>query len=176
MGHAYSFVIPTIQLLLYCMINTYCRDVPLFIDGHQLLSSEGTIHGDPLAMAMYSVSVTPLIQALNSPCIRQVWFADDATAGGSLSKIQSLGTACVYFLNASKTWLIVKPEFLPIALKIFNGTWVNVAVDGRCHLGAALASHSFTEIYMKEKMDYWPKSVHQLSEIVKASSFSGIDP
>ena len=48
----------------------------------------------------------------------------------------------------------VKPEFLPIAQKVFNGTGVNATVDGRCHLGAALESCSFTEQYMKEKMNY----------------------
>jgi len=70
-------------------------------------------------MAMYYISVTPLIHSLNDPCICQVWFADDATAGGTLSglhewwiKIQSLGEAYGYYPNASKTWLVVKSEFL----------------------------------------------------------------
>jgi len=157
------------------LINTYRRDVSLFIDNRQLLSSEGTTQGDPLAMAMYSISVTPLIRALNDSCIRQVWFADDATAGGTLcglfewwTKIKSLGAAYGYYPNASKTWLIVKPEFLGAANKVFRGTGVNVTADGRRHLGAALGCRSFTEQYMKEKMDHWLKSVHRLSGVAKA--------
>jgi len=125
-------------------------------------------------MAMYSISVTPLIQALKDPCIRQVWFADDATAGGTLTglrdwwiKIQSLGAAYGYYPNALKTWLIAKPEFLATATKVFKGTGINVTADGKRHLGAALGFHTFTEQYMKEKMDYWLKSVHRLSGIAK---------
>ena len=105
---------------------------------------------------MYSISVTPLIRALNDPCICQVWFADDAIAGGTLcglfewwTKIKSLGAAYVYYPNASKTSLIVKPEFLGAANKVFGGTGVNVTADGRRHLGAALGCRSFTGQYKR---------------------------
>ena len=67
------------------------------------------------AMAMYSVSVTPLIASLQDSRVKQVWFADDATAGGTLhglhdwwSRLQDLGSLYGYSPNASKTWLIVK--------------------------------------------------------------------
>ena len=80
-----------------------------------MLSSEGTTQGDPLAMAMYATSVLPLINAVRECNVRQTWFADDATAGGSLiglhswwSRLASLGPAYGYFVNAAKTWLIVK--------------------------------------------------------------------
>ena len=63
------------------LINTYRKDIPLYIDGRHILSSEGTTQGDPLVMAMYSVSVTPLIASLQDPSVAQVWFADDVTAG-----------------------------------------------------------------------------------------------
>ena len=92
------------------LINTYREDVPLFIDNRCILSSEGTTQGDPLAMAMYSVGVTPLINDLQGSRARQVWFADDATTGGSLiglynwwCRLRSLGPSYGYFVNASKT-------------------------------------------------------------------------
>jgi len=72
-----------------------------------------------------------------------------------------------YYPNASKTWLIVKSEFLAMANKVFKGTGVNLTTDGRRHLGAALGCCSFTEQYMKEKVDCWLRSIHRLSEIVK---------
>ena len=66
------------------LINTYREDVQLFIDGEVLLSQEGTTQGDPLAMAMYTIAITPLIHRLEDRATKQVWFADDATASGSL--------------------------------------------------------------------------------------------
>ena len=108
------------------LINTYREDVPLFIDNCCILSSEGTTQGDPLAMTMYSIDVTLLVNDLWGPCIRQVWFTDDATAGGSLNglydwwcRLKSLEPSYGYFVNASKTWLIVKPEYLNLAGEVF---------------------------------------------------------
>ena len=35
-------------------------------------------------MAMYAVAITPLIRSFEDDETKQVWFADDATAGGRL--------------------------------------------------------------------------------------------
>ena len=63
---------------------------------------------------MYSVSVTPLIASIQDSHVKQVWFADDATAGGTLhglrdwwSRLWDLGSLYGYYPNALKTWLIV---------------------------------------------------------------------
>ena len=62
----------------------------LFIDGDTLFSQEGTTQGDPLAMAMYVAAITPLIciRSLEDEETKQVWFADDATAGGGLTGLR----------------------------------------------------------------------------------------
>ena len=80
------------------------------------LSCEGTTQGDPLAMAMYTLGVMPLIRRLNH-LARQLWFMDDASAGGHLTdlmawwkKLNQLGPAFGYYPNASKTWLVVKED------------------------------------------------------------------
>ena len=39
-------------------------------------------------MAMYTISVVPLIDAIRDCEIRQAWFADDATAAGSLTGLR----------------------------------------------------------------------------------------
>ena len=92
------------------LINTYLEDVCLFIDGETLLSQEGITQGDSLAMAMYAIVVTPLIHQIKQETTKQVWFADDATAGGKLTNVcewwdhlTSTGPDYGYFWKLSKT-------------------------------------------------------------------------
>ena len=75
--------------------------------------------------------------------VMQVWFADNASAGGTLhglrewwSRLQDLGPLYGYYPNAAKTWLIVKPHFLSDAQQFFDGTGVQVTVEEKRHLGA----------------------------------------
>jgi len=70
------------------IINTYEEDTQLFIDGSTLYSQEGTTQSNPHAMAMYAVAITLLIHRLQGDGIKQAWYADDATAGGSLKHLR----------------------------------------------------------------------------------------
>ncbi len=70
------------------LINTYRDDVQLFIDGETLLSQEGTTQGDPLVLAIYAVAISPLIRRLEDEHLKQVCFADDATAGGDFAHLK----------------------------------------------------------------------------------------
>ena len=133
------------------LINTYRHDPQLFIGGETLLSREGTTQGDPLALAMYAIATVPLIHHLEQQ-VRQVWFAYDATAGGKLlhlhdwwDELVSHGEAYGYSANASKTWLVVKPEYLAQAKEIFADSGVQITSEGRRHLGAALGAKSFAD-------------------------------
>lgn len=71
------------------LINTYRQDVPLFIGGETLYSQEGATQGDPLAMAMYAPAISPLINELKDADLdtKQVWYADDASAGAKLAHL-----------------------------------------------------------------------------------------
>ena len=59
-------------------------------------------------MAMYAIAVNPLINNLKRDTMKQVWFADDASAVGNLSDLRGcltkVGPDFGYFPNASKTW------------------------------------------------------------------------
>ena len=82
-----DFVHPIAQIL----INTYQHPVCLIIPGSGgLVSTEGTTQGDPLAMAMHALAVTPLIHHLHSsdPAVSQVWYADDATGVGKCTALR----------------------------------------------------------------------------------------
>ena len=155
------------------LINAYREDVQLFINGEVLLSREGTTQGDPLAMAIYAIAITPLIHRLKDRATKQVWFADDATAGGSLNhlkawwdRISAIGPDYGCYSNGSKTWLIVKEANLEEATVLFQGTGVSITVAGKRHLGAAIGTHSFVENYVQRKVSGWVREVEQLSSIV----------
>ena len=63
------------------LVNCYQSPVcPFASGGGEILSKEGTTQGDPLSMAMFALSMVPLIKKLKEKCelTMQVWFADDA--------------------------------------------------------------------------------------------------
>ena len=102
----------------------------------ELSSEEGTTQGCPLSMVMYALSAVPLINkcqnALSTddlPRAMQVWFADDAAAGGNLKPLRKFwdvlvqqGPAYGYFPKPSKTFLVVKPGCRAAAAEEFEGT------------------------------------------------------
>ena len=100
-------------------------------------------------MAMYAIATVPLIHHLQHEVI-QVWYADDAIAGGKLTNLRSWWDQLVqcgheygYHANANKTWLMVKEEHLTQAKTLFADSGVQITADGRRHLGATLGVRSF---------------------------------
>jgi hypothetical protein len=92
------------------LINTYRQDVPLFIGGETLYSQEGTTQGDPLAMAMYALAISQLINELKDADTKQVWYADEASTGSKLAHLRTWwesllqkGPAYGYFPNPDKS-------------------------------------------------------------------------
>ena len=71
------------------------------------------MQGYPFAMPFYALATVPLIHHLDEhEDLQQVWYANDASASGSLSSAQSwwdklstVGPGYGYHPNASKTWL-----------------------------------------------------------------------
>jgi hypothetical protein len=109
--------------------NTYKAPVRMFVTGRGEISSmEETTQGDPLAMAMYALAISPLINSLNekAPNASQVWFADDSNAAGSLEALRNwwqhladIGPEYGYFPNARKITIVVKEECLDRAKERF---------------------------------------------------------
>ena len=160
--------------LAVILTNTYRDNAQLFIDGETLFSQEGTTQRDPLAIAMYAIGILPLINHLQSEDVQQVWFADDATAGGKLHqlhtwwcKLHNTGPPFGYYANPNKTWLIVKDKYLPIAKELFSDTGVNITAEGKLHLGAALGAEPFVSTYVQNKVEKWTTQIKHLSQIAK---------
>ena len=159
--------------LAVIITNMYRGNTEMFIEDETILSKEGTTQGDPLAMSMYGIAILPLIKRLNNLC-KQLWFADDAAAGGEInhlsewwSKLKSLGPAFGYHPNPSKTWLLVKEEYLETAKEIFAKSGINISSTGRQHLGSALGSDSFVNEFVKSKIAKWILEMETLTKIAR---------
>ena len=155
------------------LVNTYRSNDHLFVEREVILSEEGTTQGDPLAMAMYAIATIPLIHQLSKVAsLKQVWFADDATAGGHIQELkrwwdslETMGPDFGYHVNAAKSWLTAKGESLAQAKDIFGQSGVQITEEGQRHLGAALGTPSFTEAYVTGKVREWVCELKQLAEI-----------
>ncbi len=127
-------------------------------------------------MAMYGLAVKPLIGKLKSdaPNVKQVWYADDATGAGTCSELRMFwdslqihGTGFGYHPNAAKTHLIVKAEHAEKAVEVFAGTGINITTEGKRHLGAAIGSRSYTEVYVTDKVRKWSDEINLLAKIAQ---------
>ena len=157
------------------LINTYRRNAALFVGGDVLQSMEGTTQGDPLAMAMYAIAIRPLIDRIAVTNTFQVWFADDAARGGKVQcfrkwwdLLQRYGTSYGYFVNESKTWLLVKPDALAEAENAFSDTNINITTKGVRHLGAPLGNRDYTTEFIKAQVKTWASELSALSEMAKS--------
>ena len=82
-----------------------------------------------------------------------VVFADDLSAEGSLSNIKkwvkvvrNLGPKFGYNPEASKWWLIVKPQLVKEAEKLSKNTKINITVNDKQHLSALIRSQEYRRI------------------------------
>ena len=105
-------------------------------------------------MPLYALATVPLIHRLdNVEDLRQVWYADNASATGSLVSIRSwwdqlstVGPAFGYHANAPKTWLVTKEQCF----------------------GTPLGTCEYTEQYIKERVSCWIGDLQLLADIAKS--------
>ena len=156
------------------LTNIYRESSELFLGASTLHSQEGTTQGDPLAMPFYALVTRPLIDMLDSdlPDLRQIWYADDATAVGKLSDLKSwwdkltkIGPSFGYFVNPKKTWLVTKDSCLPAASSMFDESSVNITTDGRPILGSPVGKVEYISTFVKGKVKEWVREVEKLSDI-----------
>ena len=93
----YFYIIFLFYTLLFYSIfvtNSYATPARLFvIGGSKIKSNEGTIQGDPVAMAIYALGITPfimmMVKLVSTKCydIKMVAFADDLNAAGKLKSL-----------------------------------------------------------------------------------------
>jgi len=131
--------------------------------------------GDNAAMAMYTLPTRLLIQALSNETandeVKQVWYADDSSAVGSLAGVkkwweylQAKGPDFGYCPKPAKTILIKDSSLKQSAQKIFKGDGIKIADQGERHLGSVIGTEPFREQYTKNKVDGLVKDLQLLSK------------
>ena len=128
-------------------------------------------------MEMYALSITPLIRRLRSdePSVKQVWCTYDSQVGGKINPLrrwwQCLPTAVPqmgYYPGASKTNLIVKPQFQEVAIKVFKGKGIKVTTKRQEMLGSTISATSLAEEYTSHKVKDFVEEIKNLSQNVIA--------
>jgi len=97
-----------------------------------------------------------MMPALLANCVRYyLWW----------QSLSSFGPAYGYFTNATKTNLIVKPEYFLRAQTVFANTNIQITDRNQRHLGAVLGSREFAEEYVAKKVQSWVSDVSALARI-----------
>ncbi|CAB3982253.1 Hypothetical predicted protein [Paramuricea clavata] len=132
-------------------------------------------HSAGAEAAIHAMSQSLRIQ---TPEVKQVWLADDSVGGKKLvplydwyKQLTLEGTKYGYFVNGSKSWLIVKSELLAEEAKKVFGEEVNVTTEGHGHLGAVIGSKDYKDQYCddksyKSKFTYFMRTIESFEEYV----------
>ena len=156
--HNIQYICPPFAIVL---INIYRNPARLFIvGGGEIESAEGTTQGCTLAMSFYGLGTNPILQTLKLEFpkeeVSQAWLADDASAAGKLlalklwwDLIKKEGMKYGYYVKPSKSWLILKDHNkLEECERLFASSPINITVQGKRHLGAAIGSPNYKNEYI----------------------------
>ena len=121
-------------------------------------------------MIAYGIEVLQLIHDLqrDHPRVTQLWYADDAGAGGKFGDVmahfrdlQLKGPARGYFPEPTKSILVVSEKNVPRANTFFRGMGVKV-VTGSRYLGGYTGERAAEAAWVQEKVEGWAASVKTL--------------
>ena len=133
-------------------------------------------------MAVYVIAVIPLIlmileitDSYFEGTSKAAAYADDLTAADCIPGLKyCLDQLCELgpksFLQASRSWLIIKLEVEGKAKTIFQGSDIQITDDGKRHLGASLGSTKCKEEYLSSKVDEWIAQLRILSQIARTQT------
>ena len=79
-----------------------------------------------------------------------------------------IGPSFGYFVNATKTWLIIKGHLQQDAASVFSGSGIRISMEGRPYLGAAIGSDSYVNSFVVEKVKGWSAEVKRLSRFAES--------
>ena len=161
--------------------NCYCVPARLFIiGGKELLSKKGTTQGDPTAMGVYALTVTPILYFLRDFIVnsehdsKEVAFSDDFSVFGKVSEIKeywemlsSIFPKYGYFPKASESHRIVKQKHLTNSKELFADTEVQITTEGQRYLGAIIGSEEYKKTYVTALVDDRKQQLKTLAKIAE---------
>ena len=181
--HNIEIICPMISTFIS---NCYIKPARLFlVGGVEIPSDEGTTQGDPTAMPTYALGIRPLLLCLAQPnnnreidgmrdIARQAAYADDLAGGGTIDQLKiwwdivvKYGPYLGYHAKPSKSWLIVKVEYLEYAKQVFDGTGLQITTEGKRHLGAVVGTEDFKNEYVAGKIEDWIEELAALEKIAQ---------
>ena len=167
------------------LFNSYRGWTPLIMNGttSHLYSKEGMTQGDPLAMYFYGIGTIPLIRSLQGrDQLHQVWYADDASACGSLTTLHGWftdllesGPSFGYFPEPSKCVLVVDDQFMDEAKEVFKSFSITVKTSHRL-LGGVIGDSEGVESFTESSIDGWYDELLSIINIAESqvSTTSGL--
>ena len=142
-----------------------------------ILSIEGVTQGDPLAMALYSIALLPLIEHLRRehPRVLQPWYSDDGAIRGTgcdvvacFHELCHVGPQYGYFPGQEKSWAVCAQEDQPELRRIFAVDKLPVKwFFGRRCVGGFAGSKAMERKWVEEKVEEWVSGVRMVAQITK---------
>ena len=167
--------------------NCYMKPSRLFITGGKEISSnEGNTQGDSMAVGMYALGLMLLLSSIisnNTVKLIHIAFADDLTGVGKIHEliewwknVLHYGPYLGYFVNESKSWLIIKEKYVQIAKETFRDYSIKITTDGHRHLGTIIGSSENKEVFVITKVSEWIKQLEIVAKFACTephAAFSG---
>ena len=149
-----SILCPPLSLFV---TNCYATSAWLFvIIGSEIKPNEGTIGGDPVGIEIYALGITPLtimmVELVSTKCddIKMFSLAHDFSAEEKLKPLlqwwmtlPEVGPKFGYFAEATKSWLLAKPETHAIGKELFKDTKEKIGNSGKRSLGSVIGTLIF---------------------------------
>ena len=123
---------------------------------------------------MFALATVPLITSIATKSATQIWFADDARAGGPLAAtrwwdaLNLIGPQFGCFPNELQTTLVVKPDNRQKAEEVFPDTNLQISSEGKRHLGGCLGVDLFITHFVQSTVSTWVEEVQRLAKIAKS--------
>ena len=113
-----------------------------------------------------------MLVAMQKDHNRIMWFAAGLTTSGCLEALgrwwnvlMQIGSNYGYYLQPTKSWLIVKENILEEPVQVFGGTNIQISTEGKRYLGAVIGMEENKKKHINDKICECTKEINMLTDI-----------